>query len=775
MGQEFSKELLSSWDNDDVKNWQEAAKQSIDATYNAYEGAQWDKYEEDEMDLLKTKICYALFGPPNKPDFNSNNCMLSAYSNEQQEAAEKIKDKIRSIREKTEARRNPLLVFIIFILCKDEDVEFSVPVFRVATSNAEIPRLGNQYVDTAGRIYANWKDWEEHNTLPMMKYAYPEFGYYTCDVSGEYDYNPKRAPRVKFGTTPCCDLSSRVGRIFDTGSGVTSLISGGAAIVGMFTPLAPIVLVTSAVAGSSSAIYGAARSVDRLVDKGTHDESLTDLESITSFAAIALTPLSFATAATNSVLAKGARESGRIFSSSARTAATILNMTTLGFNGSLVVLGLANLIEKGKKDQLTTLDVLQFSMSIFFFTNTLMQPKTAEGVIRQAQKQHFSEYRANMNDQDAQKAFDRFLEQNRGDGGIKDQSKVVRAINRIQDPDALFKGVGKFDNVKIGSRKGKTLLVGDQNTPDNHDVWRFGTRLNRQEVVQRVRQSLERNNSRAANLLQDETLPDHQVSQINKVLRGSGRNFNPEIIETAMELANDLHCDNVSDVLAVVDLVAIEAKGLKAGNRLSTKLNDLRGPGRQVFVDGVRRDMQKATQIAKRAERVYASSLKAVTHFRKHGQEFATVVPATLDIYLLDTATTIFREGNIVDVKTNPNGSVVRTYHLPDKSYGVSAETGNGKPIIATMFKNAPFAKEYAVCMQKRLANAAPVLGEHLATVAQRVGRECGHANWQINLQTSFGRVTLYDVTKFEKLRNSPEEIAQALKAVRDAFNRNTN
>lgn len=100
------------------------------------------------------------------------------------------------------------------------------------------------------------------------------------------------------------------------------------------------------------------RSVHRLVDKGGHGESLTDLESLTCWLSILITPVSFATAAANGALAAGARNSGRIFSSTVRTAATILNFTNFGLSSVMFVCGLANLIEKAQNDQLTALDIL---------------------------------------------------------------------------------------------------------------------------------------------------------------------------------------------------------------------------------------------------------------------------------------------------------------------------------------------------------------------------------------------------------------------------------
>lgn len=202
------------------------------------------------------------------------------------------------------------------------------------------------------------------------------------------------------------------------------------------------------------------RGVTRLADKGTHGESLADFESWMLWAGLAATPLHFVTSFVNGTLAAGAQQ-GRIFSNSMRMFATILNFTTLGFDTIMFGFGLTNLIQKANRGELTPLDVLQFSMSAFFFTNTLMQPKVASSVIRQAQEMHIERVSNTMTDEGAKESFKNFLDRNKADGSITDRSKIIRTINRMDDPDKFFKTVGPDSSVTIGGRKGRTVLVGD--------------------------------------------------------------------------------------------------------------------------------------------------------------------------------------------------------------------------------------------------------------------------------------------------------------------------
>lgn len=208
------------------------------------------------------------------------------------------------------------------------------------------------------------------------------------------------------------------------------------------------------------------RGVTTLVDKGTHGQSLTDLESLTMWVSIIATPFHFVSSAVNGTLAMGAQQ-GRIFSSSMRMFATLLNFTTLGLDFGLLSFGIINLIKKAVDKELTTLDVLQFSMSVFFFSHTLMQPRVASKIIRRAQEMHFDKMATSMTDDAAKKSFKNFLDQNKSDGSITDRSKIVRTINRMDDPGKFFKSVGPDATMKVGGRKGKTVLVSDQHGHTN--------------------------------------------------------------------------------------------------------------------------------------------------------------------------------------------------------------------------------------------------------------------------------------------------------------------
>lgn len=254
MGQDFSSEYPSTWQDSNVLKWKQTARTALKSYYLAYEGVQWHEYSSQERSLLMTKICFALYGLPTKVD-NIYVTLENAYSASQREAASKIKDKIIEVYNDSPATN--LRVGILFIACKQLENEFLLPIFRVYVGDNDGDL--SKFVDTNCRVYKNWTDWKDNNKLPMLKYCYPSRGYYTCSNGAYYKFEPDQDPDVDFGTSPACDFLARVVRQTDVLSGVTSLGSGGIAIAAMFTPLAPIVLVGGAIAGTTAAIYGAGR------------------------------------------------------------------------------------------------------------------------------------------------------------------------------------------------------------------------------------------------------------------------------------------------------------------------------------------------------------------------------------------------------------------------------------------------------------------------------------------------------------------------------------
>ncbi|KAK0403524.1 hypothetical protein QR680_016972 [Steinernema hermaphroditum] len=732
------------------ETWKIQARETHRLYYESFRGRPWDEYGANDENLLLVRICFAVFGPPT--DGASDDHFL-AYGEKQRLEAIRIKDKLLEVRDMAGAQR--LRVFVVFVLCRQGDAIFPVVVFRVATEDSDVP-YRNRFVDCNLRTYNSWDKWCENNRLPEMEYSFPKFGYYTCDEGGSYLFDPEKGPVLEYGSSPACRIVSQVGRKLDTVSTVTSLVATGAAIVGLFTPLGAVVGPLVLASGATSAVYSAGRSAERLIDKGKHGESLTDLESVTSYVAIGLTPLSFATSATNAALAKGARESGRIFSTTTRAAATALNVATLGFQGGFVALGAANLYEKAKEERLTSLDCLQFSISLFFFTNTLVQPKTAAGIIKQAQRQHIQQTQNSMSDVEAKANFKRFIDQNIEDKGMTAQSKIVRTINRMDDPSGFFKAVSDSDVIRIGGRKGKTVIVSDRS--------RGLTRVNPNRLTANLS-----SNANALNMLGSMQRPlthDLELSDrrdVANALRRVNGNVDDAVLETALDLGEKINSTRLRDLASVAEIVIFVVRDLK-GIEKNLKLRKMTECGE--FVGELKADIEMGLSIARENGRAFDSPVRVAHLFRLHGDGFAKILREDADFYLLESAQLLFAEEECV-LQVFEEGSIAVKVHLMrNNEFGVLVEEEK-QSIIGTTFKDMIFARKYAQGLLKNFGETETVLD--LAELADEVGKCFGIAEWSPVFYTPFGIRELHELKLLWNSR-CHDDVARCLLALQDAY-----
>lgn len=270
----FTKEHLSTWDQDDVKKWKKSAVNVIKSYYLSFRGSQFDEYFIDKHEnLLLAKICFAINGPPTAvatfEQVKKMKELHEGYDEKQLENAREILKLIIDVHNVKNCNSKRILVGIIVIACKQEETEYVLPIFSIFTGcDPTNPHAARAYVDTQKRTYESWEDWKINNTMPMLKYAYPRRGFFTSALSCSYEFDSDKDPDVEFGTSPACNLSSRIFGTTDTLAGVTSLACGVIGVASMFTPIGPAVLLTSAYVGGSSAVYGTSRAVVRLYDKG---------------------------------------------------------------------------------------------------------------------------------------------------------------------------------------------------------------------------------------------------------------------------------------------------------------------------------------------------------------------------------------------------------------------------------------------------------------------------------------------------------------------------
>jgi len=717
------------------EKWKESSLQLLKTYYFGFVGTQWHEFDiSTETKFLKIKIAYALFGLPT----DDAEKIEDAYNSEQRERAKGILDLILKVYKDSPVSK--LRVGFIIVSCKQNENEFSLPVFSVYVGKGSRGQDLRKFVDTHGRTYQDWEDWKKNNCLPKLQYAYPKFGYFTCSPDGSYEFDAEKDPIIEYGLSPQSSIGSEILTATDIATSVVSIGSGVIGIAALFTPLAPVVVTAAAIAGTSSAVYGAGRGISTLVDKGTHGQSLGDLESLTIWFGLAATPFHFVSSAVNGTLAIGAQQ-GRIFSNSMRMFATVVNFTTLGLDSVLFGFGLANLINKAVNKELTTLDVLQFSISTFFFTNTLIQPKLASSVIRRAQQMHFDKVASSMSDKSTKQAFEKFLEQNKSGGTITERSKIVRTINRMDDPGKFFKSAGPEADVMIGGRKGKTVLISDRHghtqrvRPNNYSamfttqpntpgVYKFNRDYNRLKKCYGTNpEDVELNGVKIF-----ENLDDQQKGAISRTVGGTARS-NQELVLTAHNIAENMGCKTSEELMSIIELVAKEVEG-KSGADLLNSLGNLKSvQGSKTFIRGVLNDIAMAKECASKGGLNFDNPLTAVYHYRKHGADFPEFFKKsgnTLKVYVGPVKNELFQASNLRETCRLQDGTVRHIYTMKDDKFGVVTSTPNGAK-VSTMYRKPNIEGNY----HKQLAAYFADLEHHpppepVSDISQRLARFMG-------------------------------------------------
>ena len=76
--------------------WKDDAKKYLNDFYTNFEGVVWHEFApKTDRDLIRGKICYAIFGPPEKY-LEDEDDLTSAYASKQVEFADKIYNHIRN-------------------------------------------------------------------------------------------------------------------------------------------------------------------------------------------------------------------------------------------------------------------------------------------------------------------------------------------------------------------------------------------------------------------------------------------------------------------------------------------------------------------------------------------------------------------------------------------------------------------------------------------------------------------------------------------------------
>ena len=201
------------------KDWKDKARKILKTYYLSFSGTQWHSFNtKTDSELLKVKICYAIFGPPTNADAST---IEEAYSDKQKNSAQEIIRQILQV--KRDGLSSEISIGFVFVVCHEDGKknEFVQPVFS-ALAGTKPGSDKKKFVDMQGRIYDDWDDWKRNNCLPKVEIAYPANGYFTSE-NGTYVFDSERDPVIEFGKSPQCSAWSTTKTVGDIVTGVTSI------------------------------------------------------------------------------------------------------------------------------------------------------------------------------------------------------------------------------------------------------------------------------------------------------------------------------------------------------------------------------------------------------------------------------------------------------------------------------------------------------------------------------------------------------------------------
>ncbi|CAK9802019.1 hypothetical protein ANTPLA_LOCUS3046 [Anthophora plagiata] len=372
----------------------------------------WFQYEAGNYELMRHKIGYGLFGPPNIDKDAQTSTIFDSFaleSNWQNDTFNVVYSKdmckainaiyIQIIEHGRRHADNFIylgIIFNIILLHKDskklskksnESSEEAIPVcalpvFKIKKDNCEV-----WYIDSEARVYKSWNDYIQSNTLPKCTMVLPKGGFYQCNPSYKVTKYVSTV-WVESMDSPACSVKNKVLQGVDIAANVVSVCTGvGLGIASFMTPITPAFIIAGAVYTGISGSWIVGRNSQKLVDLATHKQSihLTNKNALSAWLGISSSILAFGTSGGTMLLSK-AITSGNTITAAARLAYNSVLLSNLTVNGIGIVFQGYCLINKYQRQkEIDILDVIVFTSHVLFFSNTLMNVRLAGELIQTSQ------------------------------------------------------------------------------------------------------------------------------------------------------------------------------------------------------------------------------------------------------------------------------------------------------------------------------------------------------------------------------------------------------
>ncbi|XP_046384170.1 uncharacterized protein LOC124154465 [Ischnura elegans] len=420
---------MVNWDSPDIVDWKKEATELQQGLYERLGDRIWDCIKENERWALQKKVGFALYG---EPSISCDDEKGLGYDGDQKKEIDRI---CEIVYEKSGA--GDLHVAFLFVVGKDYENKFLIPIIKVCSGGNAI------FLDSLGRTYKNWLDYKNNNKLPKSLLCYP--------LNGTYHSNDEDDVLLEFSTSPACNAGARVCGALDKASSRVGLVATGVGLAGLAIPAAAPLATASLIGFAVSGVSGLVRGIQNLYDRQTHDQTISPCDSEARNCWLSVLGGAFGIgSAVAGTRAAAVVARGGLLGTTSKYIINFLNFGSLSVNGLGIVNGLAYLMERKERGELTKLDLFQWTASLFFFYNAAVNIKTANAIVKDVQEGIKSNFAAGIDSKRRMKAWRRLNKETMGEGPtMEGNARLIKGITNIGSKDELFrlviKGQTKFD------------------------------------------------------------------------------------------------------------------------------------------------------------------------------------------------------------------------------------------------------------------------------------------------------------------------------------------
>lgn len=210
------------------------------------------EYSKEATEVINTIYNQLCESDPSKPVYYGviYNIMFRPKMKEKSKKKEsrpsKVTDDKKTEAEKEMKEENMLLISSVPVFTFRKSISKKSNNAQNANKNgppSDEDTYETQYVDTSGRVYMSWTDYKTKNTLPKCTMVLPKDGIYQPDPTYPIteDYS---TVWLEIEDSPACTLTVMICNGIDIASSVAGLGSVGLSIAALFTPLAPVAVIT---------------------------------------------------------------------------------------------------------------------------------------------------------------------------------------------------------------------------------------------------------------------------------------------------------------------------------------------------------------------------------------------------------------------------------------------------------------------------------------------------------------------------------------------------